>query len=1430
MPLRHSSEAAHSGKPVDSAWGELGDAIRKLTFARGWDDVRRAFDQHPELLSDTGVELLEYLAEGLRKEGDPAWTRLYGQYLDLLVLARHTGVEAAITEMSGDDLPAELRAALASLSQAPTAADDPPGHIARIRHALESASPDSAPTVWRSLQAMLGDALLDDRTGDRAQNVEDALAALQASLSRQSRTARPILWAITMNDVARAHMERVRGNAEVNASHAHATFRQALDIFTGNPGPRIIAVDTERTLLLLATGTDAELRRAIDILRRLLNHLHGIFPVDSVVDLPRLARCVREVRLSQADEEAEDDAGHEDREGHERDEHLVVDVPNGSLRFDPARERVAVGVWLLAEYGLTGHGDTLRLALRHAEETARSTDASSTWRGEVLALLGNALWSYHDRVRDPRARAQAMDAHRQAAAVLPPDSPLVADCLTTLAEGLYQQHVESGDREDLDEAIALADRATALLPPDSPLRPGFLLRLGNYRWDRLFADGALRDLEAGLAALRLAEELTPLDAAGRLTVLCKLSAALTLRYERLGDLADLDDAIARGREALGHTPDPSPVRAAVLGELSSTLQGRYEATSRPADLDHAIEAAREALTLTPATAPERARSLLRLGRALNARYDLAQRPDDLTESVALIEQAVALSPPGTDIRDVALGALSMVMRDRYFRDGDLADLARSVEVARAGLALSRPGTPGRWLHLTGLGVALRQLYTRSGALSDLDEAIAQWREALEDDSPDEALPVALSGLAVALFDRHRHTGDRAHLQEAIGLARKGLDFVPPSSASYPNATHLLAQALLESFLSAGDPADLDEAATLLRGGIEADQGSVHGRMFLPSSLARVLTCRYEVDVVGHAADRDEARALFRRAVTAGLVICPDLARADSMAWGRWAARREAWSEAAEAYGYGLRAMEQLFRAQLTRATKESRLRDAQGLAVAAAHALARTGDATGAAVALERGRALLLSDALERGRVGLEQLSTTGHADLVERYRRGSAALAALERQTLASADGSGPAPAHHVPAHDPDVTDALRAARAELEAVITAIRRVDGYERFLDPPRFDDIRAAATTPLVYLAAAERTGFALLVTGDHVEVRWLPSLTEESLRARVESYLRAYGARASDAIAWENRLDEVTRWLWDAVMEPVVATLAPAGRAVLVPAGLLGLVPLHAAWREDASAPTGRRYALDDLLLTCVPNARARVAAAERAATASQEGLLAVADPHPVSARPLPAAGREVREALGHFTRTCSLGGDRATLTAVRDALGDYPVLHFACHGFAKVDQPLASGLLLAGDEPLTLRDLLRGSPLDARLAVLSACETAVPGVDLPDEVVSLPTGLLQAGAAGVVGSLWAVSDLSTMMLMARFYALWRSDGLDPPEALRRAQQWVRDTPNGAKRDMCPGIGELSGDHVPAGAKPLWEQARAHRSPSCWAAFVYVGE
>jgi CHAT domain-containing protein len=70
----------------------------------------------------------------------------------------------------------------------------------------------------------------------------------------------------------------------------------------------------------------------------------------------------------------------------------------------------------------------------------------------------------------------------------------------------------------------------------------------------------------------------------------------------------------------------------------------------------------------------------------------------------------------------------------------------------------------------------------------------------------------------------------------------------------------------------------------------------------------------------------------------------------------------------------------------------------------------------------------------------------------------------------------------------------------------------------------------------------------------------------------------------------------------------------------------------------------------------------------------------------------------------------------------------------------------------------LTVRDLLESEQPGRRLVTLSACETGIVGTELPDEVVALPSALLQAGFGGVAASLWSVADISTAMLMEHFY------------------------------------------------------------------------
>jgi len=227
------------------------------------------------------------------------------------------------------------------------------------------------------------------------------------------------------------------------------------------------------------------------------------------------------------------------------------------------------------------------------------------------------------------------------------------------------------------------------------------------------------------------------------------------------------------------------------------------------------------------------------------------------------------------------------------------------------------------------------------------------------------------------------------------------------------------------------------------------------------------------------------------------------------------------------------------------------------------------------------------------------------------------------------------------------------------------------------------------------------------------------------------------------------------------------------------------------------------------------------------------DSILAIDNPR----NDLPNSTREVTAAVATFPQHKVLQHEQAAIESVLAALPDYNVLHLSCHGIANLSEPLTSGLVMS-DGLLTLRDLLDLKLDGIRLAVLSACETGLAGIELADEAISLPTGLLQAGVAGVAASLWSVSDLSTMMLLTRFYDLWRIEGLEIDQALRQAQQWVRDTTNGEKvAYFKAAIPELVGAKLPGSIASFLYQsvrlanpkARDFAHPFHWAAFQYVG-
>jgi CHAT domain-containing protein len=282
---------------------------------------------------------------------------------------------------------------------------------------------------------------------------------------------------------------------------------------------------------------------------------------------------------------------------------------------------------------------------------------------------------------------------------------------------------------------------------------------------------------------------------------------------------------------------------------------------------------------------------------------------------------------------------------------------------------------------------------------------------------------------------------------------------------------------------------------------------------------------------------------------------------------------------------------------------------------------------------------------------------------------------------------------------------------------------------------------------------------------------------------------------------------------------------------------------LHAAWTEDASTPTQRRYFLDEFTVSYAPSALALRHARDGAEHAPGDRLLAVEEPLAPGASRLPNVHAEVAAIAGLFDTPVILARAEATRRAVRAALPQAHVVHFSCHGSNNWQSPLESGLLMADDEPgqdvlLTVRDLLESEQAGGRLVTLSACETGIVGTDLPDEVVALPSALLQAGFGGVAASLWSVADISTAMLMEHFYRRWREDRLPPTQALRAAQRWLRDTTNREKAEYFkPYSPALSGMRMPeAAAVDFFSEAmsrdldrRDFAHPFWWAAFYLTG-
>ncbi|WP_434221639.1 SAV_2336 N-terminal domain-related protein [Limnospira platensis CENA597] len=201
------------------------------------------------------------------------------------------------------------------------------------------------------------------------------------------------------------------------------------------------------------------------------------------------------------------------------------------------------------------------------------------------------------------------------------------------------------------------------------------------------------------------------------------------------------------------------------------------------------------------------------------------------------------------------------------------------------------------------------------------------------------------------------------------------------------------------------------------------------------------------------------------------------------------------------------------------------------------------------------------------------------------------------------------------------------------------------------------------------------------------------------------------------------------------------------------------------------------------------------------------------------------------------FPQRETLRGKNASLANfLNNNLSQVDHLFFSGHGSFNLNSPLDSGLLFA-DGVLTLEQIINQLNLsNCRLVTLSASETGQVALDETDEYIGLPSGFLVAGATNVVCSLWSPNEVSTAILMIRFYeTLHQQFNSSVAMALQQSQQWLREVTVQHLlnwTDNCPLISDYWRDNMKEALTAFFGKngldAKPFESPFYWAAFVAI--
>ncbi|HSL29652.1 MAG TPA: CHAT domain-containing protein [Anaerolineales bacterium] len=245
----------------------------------------------------------------------------------------------------------------------------------------------------------------------------------------------------------------------------------------------------------------------------------------------------------------------------------------------------------------------------------------------------------------------------------------------------------------------------------------------------------------------------------------------------------------------------------------------------------------------------------------------------------------------------------------------------------------------------------------------------------------------------------------------------------------------------------------------------------------------------------------------------------------------------------------------------------------------------------------------------------------------------------------------------------------------------------------------------------------------------------------------------------------ERSVREVLHNLYRRLIAPIADWLPASTETIprlgIVPHGLLHEVPFQALF-------DGEGYLVDRFEFMYAPSTTLLAHYQQPRPLRNDRGVVfGVSDPL------IPNVVLEAQAVARHLPRAELFLNEQATLAAFQAQASRNGILHLACHGLFRADNPMFSALRLH-DDWLTAADVLAIDLRDT-FVTLSACESGRSNGQRGDEILGLTRAFLGAGTRALLVTLWLVEDEASASLMDCFYEQL-SRGADYATAWRLAQ------------------------------------------------------